>query len=435
MQDRVKGQLSVPAALLALCASGLAPHAHAADEIHWTVTGQTSVTFDWRGGESTIRYGPTTAYGRTATAATPSPLPFSSSGPFQEAKITGLEENTLYHYSIGSGPDHTFCTPPPRGSSDFTFYVEGDIGNGGDWKRMATLQSMIAAGKPQFVLCVGDLTYGYPVGQRAVDRHFNDVMAWSLDAAYMPAWGNHEWEEPGEDDLRNYKGRFDLPNPQNSPESGPRYVGGGEDWYWFDYGNVRFIAYPEPWSGAWADWGRRVRPIMEEAQSDTAIDFIVTFGHQPAYSSGYHEGEPKLRGIMDSLGVRCHKYVLNLNGHSHNYERSHPQRGVIHITAGIGGSDLEETSKGSCLWSGGCPPPGWSAFRAMHHAAVKLRVADGRMEGTVYCGPPGDGRSNQNDITCAQGSVMDAFTILPRNVPRRPGATPPASGTDPKSNP
>jgi len=422
MEDRVKGQLPVLAAVAALCASGLAPHADAADEIHWTVTGQTSVTFDWRGGESTIRYGPTPAYGRTATAVTPRPLPFSSPGPFQEAKIAGLEENTLYHYSIGGGPDHTFRTPPPRGSSGFTFYVEGDIGNGSDWRRMAALQWMIAAGKPHFVLCVGDLTYGNPVGQRAVDRHFNDVMAWSLDAAYMPAWGNHEWDEPGGDDFRNYKGRFDLPNPQISPEGGPRHAGGGEDWYWFDYGNVRFIAYPEPWSGAWSDWGKKVKPIMEQAQSDTAIDFIVTFGHRPAYSSGYHKGEPKLRGILDSLGVRYDKYVLNLNGHSHNYERSHPQRGVVHITAGTGGANLEETSKASCLWHGGCPPPEWSAFRAMHHAAVKLRVADERMDGTVTCGPAGDSRSNQNDITCAQGSVMDAFTILPRDVPRQAGA-------------
>jgi hypothetical protein len=125
---------------------------------------------------------------------------------------------------------------------------------------------------------------------------------------------------------------------------------------------------------------------------------------------------------MDSLGVHDDKYVLNLNGHSHNYERSHPQRGVVHITAGIGGTDLEEVSKGSCLWSGGCPPPAWSAFRAMHHAAVKLRVTDGRIDGTVICGPPGDSRSNQNDVTCRKGSVMDAFTILPRNVPRRLGA-------------
>src|SRR5437773_1487176 len=79
----------------------LAPAAaFAADEIHWTLTSQTSVTFDWRGSESSIRYGLTSAYGSTANAHTPSPLPFSSTGPFWEAPITGLQENTVYHYAI-----------------------------------------------------------------------------------------------------------------------------------------------------------------------------------------------------------------------------------------------------------------------------------------------------------------------------------------------
>jgi len=102
-------------ALLALGMLGLARAALSADEIHWTITGQTSVTFDWRGAESTIAYGLTPSYGQIATAVTPAPLPFSSVGPFWEARLGGLQENTLYHYSIGTGPDHTFRTPPPRG--------------------------------------------------------------------------------------------------------------------------------------------------------------------------------------------------------------------------------------------------------------------------------------------------------------------------------
>src|SRR5213083_2809278 len=100
-----------------------------ADEIHWTVTGQTSVSFDWRGSATVIRYGLTSAYGQSATGQRPSIVPFSSSGPFWEAHITGLQENTVYHYSVGGGSDHTFKTPPPRGSAGFTVYAEGDIGS------------------------------------------------------------------------------------------------------------------------------------------------------------------------------------------------------------------------------------------------------------------------------------------------------------------
>ncbi|MBI3607787.1 MAG: PKD domain-containing protein [Nitrospirae bacterium] len=386
------------------------------DEIHWTLTGQTSVTFDWRGSDNTIRYGLTSGYGQTVTAQTPDPLPFSSSGPFWEAKITGLAENTVYHYSIGGGSDHTFHTPLPRGASGFTVYVEGDIGDTGSYWRMGVVQSEIAADPPAFVLPIGDLTYGNAHGQSHVDQHFNDVMLWSLDAAYMPAWGNHEWDEVT-DDLRNYKGRFDLPNPQVSPGS-PAVGCCGEDWYWFDYGNVRFIAYPEPWDrpATWADWNTKATVLMDAAQADPSIAFIVTFGHRPAYSSGHHPGESKLKAFLDALGANHGKYVLNLNAHSHNYERTFPQSGVVHVTTGGGGSGLEEDPVGTCLWKGGCPPPSWSAFRAMHHGPLKLRFTAVAIEGQAICGPSSSA-SVPNDVTCAEGSVMDSFVISPDQPP------------------
>jgi hypothetical protein len=393
-------------AVLLLAAAVLSTPAFAADEIHWTISGPSSVTFDWRGSDPTIRYGLTSLYGASATATTPNPLPFSSSGPFWEARLAGLAPNTIYHYSIAGGPDHLFRTAPQVITS-FTVYVEGDIGAYQNYSRVAPVQSLIASGRPDFCLLVGDLTYGNAMGQSSVDAHFNDVMVWSQDAAYMPAWGNHEWD-PG-DDFRNYKGRFGLPNPQTSPGA-PSLGCCGEDWYWFDYGGVRFIAYPEPYSGAWSDWNTRVRTLMDQAQADPSITYIVTFGHRPAYSSGYHAGESSLANYLGTLGASHGKYVLNLNGHSHNYERTYPQSGVIHVTVGIGGSPLEESS-GSCLYAGGCPPPAWSAFRAFHHGALRLRFSQTGIRGDAICGPAGDSGSNLNDISCTPGSVFDSFSI------------------------
>src|SRR2546430_1810548 len=88
--------------------------------------------------------------------------------------------------------------------------------------------------------------------------------------------------------------------------------GDGEDWYWFDCGNVRWAACPDPGSGAWADWAQRAEEGMAEAEDDTAIPFIVTFGHRPAFSSGEHEGEPELQGFLGTLRARNPKLVLNL---------------------------------------------------------------------------------------------------------------------------
>ena len=372
------------------------------DEIHWTLTGQNSVSLDWRGFDGVVRYGLTSAYGSTASGATPSPIPFSSPGPFKEAHISGLQENTVYHYSIGTGPDHTFHTPPPRGASGFTIFAAGDIGSSADFSAVAPLQATIAAERPAFVLMVGDLTYGNTTRQSSVDRHFNDVMVWSQDAAYMPVWGNHEWDSP-EDDLRNYRGRFDLPHPQTALGSP---AAGGEDWSWFDYGNVRFISCPEPFVlGTWSDWHNQAAALMDQAQADSAIHFIVTFVHRPAYSSGHH-GDDGIRAYLDALAVTHSKYVLDLCGHSHDYERTYPQHGVVHVTAGVGGAELEAES-GTCVWRGGCPAPAWSAFRAMHHASVRLRFYPIGILGEAICGPA----ASADDITCAPGTIIDRFVI------------------------
>ena len=409
--------------------------ARAADEVHWTVTGQRSVTFDWRGSslENTLRYGPAAGqYTNTVTAVNPSSpnVPFSSAGLFWEARLTGLLESTTYHYSIAGGPDHTFRSPPPRGStSGFTVYAESDIGSSSSFSNMPKIQALITGA--DFVLVPGDLTYGNSNGQSVVDPHFNDVMVWSQDAAYTPAWGNHEWTSPTNacglpcgqscgsqlcDDLRNYKGRFDFPNPQSSPGS-PSVSCCGEDWYWFDYGHVRFIAYPEPFSGAWSDWNTQAKALMDAAQADPAIVFIVTFGHRPAYSSGHHPGDSTLKSYQDALGTSHSKYVLNINGHSHNYERTYPQSGVIHLTVGTGGANLEED--GSCLWLT-CTKPSWSAVRFMRQGVTRLQFTASTISGSFICGPAGGGT---NDISCAQGDVIDSFTIA---APVTVDTTPPS---------
>lgn len=383
--------------------------AFAADEIHYTITGKNSITFDWHGtaSENSIGFGLSPSTYSQVKAKAPNPVPSSSQGSFWEAKLTGLKANTLYYYSIGNGPARTFRTVPLSGSSGFTVYAQGDIGETSDFFNMGINQDLIANGKPAFVIGLGDLTLGNSFGKAAVDQHFNDVMIWSKEAAYMPVWGDQDWLKTSKDNFSNYKGRFDLPNPQTSPGTP---LAGGEDWYWFDYGNVRFIALPEPWTGAWANWKTKAATLMAQAQADNNIKFIVTMAHRPAYSSGHYPGSATLKGIMDSLGDRYSKYRLNINSHSRNYERSHPQHGVVHITAGIGGANLLQD--GTCLWLT-CAKPKWSAFRAMHLGALKLQFAQASIKGSFICGPAGGGR---NDLNCKKGNVIDNFTIASTSV-------------------
>ena len=404
----------------------------AADEIHWTVIGQTSVSFNWRGSsaEDFIVYG-THPWNQLhfGFAYTPSPTPDSSPGPFWEARLTGLLENTVYSYWIGDGPEYTFRTPPPRGSSDFWFAEQADVGSTLTWPNVGIQQAMIADDnpnipgddRPRFVLVAGDLTYGDQNEVADVDQHFNDVMVWSTDAAYMPAWGNHEWGDVGAaepDDLNNYEGRFDLPNSKTTPASSVAVGNGpGEDWYWFDYGNTRFISFPEPFDGTWTQWAIDVDPIMAEAQLDPDISFIITYGHRPTYSSGSdHSGETELAGHMAALHASHSKYVLSLHAHSHHYERTNPAlTGGIVFVIGSGG--------GSSLGGMRAVRPAWTAFRMNYLVHLRFHVLQDRIEGYAICGPPASGASGP----CPLGTVIDQFTVL-RSVVDVPAGPAPGRG-------
>jgi hypothetical protein len=353
-----------------------------------------------------------------------------------------LQENSLYYYRIGSRPEHTFRTPPPRGSSDFWIAEQADIGSTLNYPAVGPTQAQIAQDhpaipgddRPRFVLVPGDLTYGDDKGPAAVDQHFNDVMVWSQDAAYMPTWGNHEWASPPDPDdgLQNYEGRFDFPNSQTSPGA-PTTGGPGEDWYWFDYGNVRFIAYPEPYTsgtgGTFEDWESKVGvvadSVMALAQADPAITFIVTFGHRPAYSTGHHstyERDGTLSGtakhlarIFDGLRSKYTKYVLNINAHGHNYERTCPIKGVppdpfapaelcttpdqglVHITGAGGGATLEDLE---------AVRP-WTVYRTQHLEHIKIHFTATKIEGFVVCGPD----TPDDDNSCTEGAIIDSWVI------------------------
>lgn len=384
-----------------------------ADEIHFTVTGQNSVTFDWRGRAEEIHFGKeSNNYDRYAKGETPHLVPSSSAFAFHEAKLTDLEENSLYYYAIGETEEHTFRTPPIIASdSVFSIAVEGDISESKSNPIVTKVQALIARINPDFVIVTGDLAYNNQTGRAAVDRHFNDVMVWSREKAYMPIWGNHELSDAPEENYINYVGRFDFPNAQISPSS--ELSGSNEDWYWFDYGNTRFIAYPEEMEGAWDDWYTKMNDKggpMSVAQGDDRIRYIVTFGHKPAYSSGKQKSEEQLQKILFELGKKYPKYVLSMNGHSHNYERTFPLQGVTYVTVGTGGKDLEVSKEhADCPWRE-CTPPDWSAARFMRHGALKLSFNENEIIGEFFCGPAD---AEIADIQCEEGAVIDRFTVQP----------------------
>ena len=328
-------------------------------QVHFTFTAPDAVTFNWRGSDPTLRFWAKNVAPRTVQARPPDPAPWSSPGPWQEAVADGLQPGTEYQYEVGHPVrplTQSFRAPAAPGAVGFTLRRGrrhrrvDQLARGGDRApddRAGGSDAGARAGRSEL--------RATSASQADVDRHFDDVMVWSRRAAYMPVWGNHEWGND-KDDLRNYKGRFALPNAAASPGA-PAAGCCGEDWYWFDQGAVRFIIYPEPYAKeTWPDWARRAEPLFAAAQADPALRFIVTAGHRPAYSSGEHDGKAQIRAILDGFGERFGKYVLNLSAHSHNYERTKPQAHVVHVTAGIGGGPLSPAPT-ACKWADCKAPP------------------------------------------------------------------------------
>ncbi|HVX93947.1 MAG TPA: metallophosphoesterase family protein [Polyangia bacterium] len=404
--------------------SAVAPVGPAEDEtqVHFTFTGPTSVTFDWHGTGRALRIWSKTMPPRQILARDANPKPLSGPGPWKEATVNDLQPGTEYGYEVGHPRFPVpafFSTPPaPGASSGFAFAALAGVGSSLDFSEAAPVHRLISLGDPAFVLGLGDLTFGDIRTQASVDRHFDDVMAWSRTAAYMPVWGEHEWSSR-RDDLRNYKGRFALPHAQESPGA-PKAGCCGEDWYWFDYGNVRFISYPEPYTDAtWDDWAAKATPLFEQAENDPAITFTITMGHHPAFSSAREGGDPRLRRLLNGFGTRFRKYVLDLSGHAGAYERTKPIAHVVHVVTGPAAGELDHADT-PCFWQD-CTAPDFTARRAIHHAFLRVAVRPNAVKVDAFCGLTAPGR---DDIHCAEGDIFDTVTI---EAPPTPRAGPPTA--------
>jgi hypothetical protein len=393
-----------------------------ADQIHFSIISRTAITFDWIGTTDSINFGTDPNSLNSWVHAMPAAyLPVSSPwvsdpGPYWEAKLTGLQQNTLYSYKIGSnGQVNTFRTPPPPGTSGFRVCTASDMHDNSP--ECVAMFAQIAGFKPAFVLTTGDLTGAGPDGQEKVGHRFRDAMLWSQTAAWLAVEGNHDWEYTTADDLRTYKGRFDIPNP-GTILSSPAVSAGGEDWGWFDYGNTRFISWPEPWtSGSWNEWKSYATPVLSAAQNDPNIKFIVTFGHRSAYTStnGRSPGETGLRSILDGFHTAYSKYVLDLSGHNHQYERYQFSNGMNYIVNSTTGS-YYHTGWASTTKPAGC------AFRAIHYGILVLNVSDSTIQGQFICSvnttnPSHDYIPTEEHVCANPGVVIDSFAIAaPRSV-------------------
>lgn len=304
--------------------------------------------------------------GTTAGAA---PLFSAPAGTFQyEAKITGLDPDARYHYSILSDgavispadEAHTFRTLPGADTTrPLNFWVVGDSGTGHRMQlkvHTAMRDYLKAAGRTlDGYLHVGDMAYGAGLDSEFQGYFFESYQQTLQETVCWPAMGNHEGRTSKGNKGTGVGPYYDAYICPMAGEAGgvPSRT---EAFYSFDIGGVHFICLnshdlardPE---AAMAQW---LRSDLEKAKAD----WIIAFFHHPPYTKGSHDSDKEeqlvemrkfILPILETGGVD-----LVLTGHSHIYERSMLIDGAY---------DTPTTAAGHVLDDGDGRPSGDGAYQ------------------------------------------------------------------------
>lgn len=193
------------------------------------------------------------------------------------------------------------------------FAAIGDYGAGTDHLRKVS--SNLAKSGAKLVITAGDNVY--PSGrwqdyQKNWDPHMGPV---ARKMNFMPALGNHDMYR---DDLRPYFGHF------------PHLK--GMAYYTFKEQDAQFFALD---SDQDLRPGSAQRAWLEQSLKDSKSPWKVVYLHYPMYGTtedAYPDISESVQPLLEKYGVQ-----LVVAGHEHNYLRSKPRNGVVHLLTGGGG--------------------------------------------------------------------------------------------------
>lgn len=203
----------------------------------------------------------------------------------------------------------------PDSPDAVTFAVIGDAGTGGTGQ-FRVAREMAEAYKEQpfsLLLTAGDNVYGGDVVDRApdvIDKPYKPLFDAGVE--FHPALGNHDVDDS--DDLAETLSTLGMPH---------RY-------YHFTDGPVDFLAVDSNRVD-----GRQIEWLRERLICSDSLWQVVYF-HHPLYSSGKHGSDTGLRQVLEPVLIEGGADIV-LTGHDHDYQRSTPQHGVVHVVTGGGG--------------------------------------------------------------------------------------------------
>lgn len=260
--------------------------------------------------------------------------------------LAGLTQRTPYAYAVFQNDrvlpgceNLTFQTPGQDNTSRMV--VLGDSGTGS--REQNTLAAMMIARRPDLMLHTGDLVYPSGTVDAYLERFFAPYAPLLERIPVFPCPGNHDYYC---EEANFYVALNSLPSA-GIPEAEGRY-------YSFDWENAHFVVLDSnlPLEQAVAGQGKMLEWLEQDLAADRHFWKIAMF-HHPPYAGGPNEDDPlshlarkHIVPILERHGVQ-----LVLNGHEHNYQRSHAIRqgevvkageGIVYLTSGGGGAELYE---------------------------------------------------------------------------------------------
>jgi len=240
-------------------------------------------------------------------------------------RLEGLAAARAYRCTIG--PRRIHFRTAPAGNQPFTFAVVGDTGDGSP--AAAALARRIRAGRPAFLIHLGDLAYGHGGAALLEARFFRP---YRRTLARIPLFST-----PGNHDLHGrsvYTAVFPPAAPAGSHD-GLLYA--------FEWGAAHFVSasYRDVAGG-----GAAGRWVADDLRAARARPWRILFLHEPPYSPGQKYVAPGLRAALVPI-LEAGAVDLLLTGHQHFYAHAEPfcehgpGPGVLEVISGGGGENLD----------------------------------------------------------------------------------------------
>lgn len=255
-----------------------------------------------------------------------------------KVNITGLEPGTEYIYRVGSGESDGWSQPAVFKTEEdevktFTWInvtdTQGETEADFEFWGQTLNQAFNLFPDTRFIVHNGDLTEE-PEDEAGWDYFFSKVDKWLNRIPLFPVTGNHD-EVDGV--AERFTSHFNLPdNGAEGSIPGTTYS--------MDYGNAHFV-FLNTESGIKAQ-----KKWLREDLKNNDKDWTIVAIHRPAYGGNTYEKIEDWVKIFDEYGVD-----LVLQGHNHEYSRSHPLKngeivdegqGTVYVTTNTTGPKFNE---------------------------------------------------------------------------------------------